>query len=443
MNEKDLMRQALSAYGLDRQAIYQAARSKGAARLPKGEPAMMRKRKLTIALALTLAAACLGGGVYAAGVLLNAGQAAEAAGESEVAALFDSADAVTVNETQSDAGYDVTLLGLVTGEHLTDGWSSYWPDGQPRNGTTYAMVAVQKSDGAPMPELGSADDPFAPAGSFAQQRLAIPELSPVDYWLSPERQDAVVDGVHYILIACDNVEIFADREVALCISTGSPFYSAAAFAYDETTGAITAVPDYAGINLVFDLPLDPAAADPAAAQEFVDTWRNGGPESSEPEPGTPESEAQPTDEQLADMESSMNLYDRLCQFSQAVPDIGTKTASRTVPLLTESTEENPLPAGPGWYFGTMADEEFCNFVIGNAGLEGDALRAAIEDNYPVGEPRISSMSSSDTERYVYLVRRSEDDSMTAERWDLPCDDEELNALLDDWIAENAAAQPGA
>ena len=41
----------------------------------------MKKRKLTVALALALAAACLGGGVYAAGVLLSAPQAAEAMGD--------------------------------------------------------------------------------------------------------------------------------------------------------------------------------------------------------------------------------------------------------------------------------------------------------------------------------------------------------------------------
>ena len=75
-------------------------------------------------LALALAAACLGGGVYAAGVLLSAPQAAEAMGESDVAALFEGDEAVAVNQTQSDAGYDVTLLGLATGEHLTDTWSS-------------------------------------------------------------------------------------------------------------------------------------------------------------------------------------------------------------------------------------------------------------------------------------------------------------------------------
>ena len=185
MTEKDLMEKALSAYGLDRQAICRAAQCAGAARLPKGEPDM-KKRKLPVAIAVVLAAACLGGGVYAAGVLMNASQAAEAMGESDVAALFEGDEAVAVNETQSDAGYDVTLLGLVTGEHLTENWNSSWGDDGPENGTTYAVVAVRKSDGTPMPEVTDAADDFYPSETFAQPVLAIPELDPMAYTLHVE-----------------------------------------------------------------------------------------------------------------------------------------------------------------------------------------------------------------------------------------------------------------
>ena len=67
MNERDLMRRAISACGLDRQAICRAARREGAARLQKGEPDM-KKRKLTVAAAVVLAAACLGGRGCGAGV---------------------------------------------------------------------------------------------------------------------------------------------------------------------------------------------------------------------------------------------------------------------------------------------------------------------------------------------------------------------------------------
>ena len=146
MNEYDLMRNALSRYGLDRGAVYRAARQAGAVAATKGAPTMKKSR--VTGFAAVLAAVCLGAGVCAAGYYLTAGQAAREMGESAVAQLLESPDAVTINETQTDAGYDVTLLGMVTGEHLTDAWSSYWNGDVPQNGTTYAVLSVSRSDGS-------------------------------------------------------------------------------------------------------------------------------------------------------------------------------------------------------------------------------------------------------------------------------------------------------
>ena len=84
----------------------------------------MRTHKRPIAFALVAAAACFGVGVYAASNLLSGREVAAAAGNAPLADLFDDPAAITVNETQSDAGYDVTLLGLVSGENLNEHWSS-------------------------------------------------------------------------------------------------------------------------------------------------------------------------------------------------------------------------------------------------------------------------------------------------------------------------------
>lgn len=413
MNERDLMRRAISACGLDRQAICRAARREGAARLQKGEPDM-KKRKLTVAAAVVLAAACLGGGVYAAGVLLNAPQAAEAMGESDVAALFEGDEAVAVNQTQSDAGYDVTLLGLATGEHLTDTWSSGWTDGEPENGTTYAVVAVRKSDGTPMPEVTDAADDFYPSETFAQPVLAIPELDPMAYTLHVEGIYMTADGVRYLLVACDNVEIFADRDVVLCVSTGGSGFSNFAFHYDEATGAIAAKPDYAGVNLVFDLPLDAAKADPAAAQAFLDEWQ------AKPSSGV----------SWQDRADTSALHSLMEKYPEAVRAIGTQTNVETAPYRQEAPE-GYWDIGPGWYFGDPDDQ-----VYGSYGVGGDL---GAQSGPAVGETWLSSMNtdSNAQERWVYLMTRNEDDSMTAERWDLPYDAQELYRQLNAWIAENA------
>ncbi|MBE5036772.1 hypothetical protein INF35_03090 [Subdoligranulum sp. DSM 109015] len=384
MKESDLMRNALSAYGLDRQAICRAARREGAARLPKGEPDM-KKRKLPVAVAVVLAAACLGGGVYAAGVLMDAPQAAEAVGESDVAALFEGEGAVAVNETQSDGGYDVTLLGLVTGDHLTDTWSSGWTDGEPDNGTTYAVVAVRKSDGTPMPELSDESDPFRLSNSFAQMRLAIPDLQPAQYWLNPERRDVVRDGVRYLFLGCDNVEMFADRDVVLCVSTGGAFYNTEAFRFDETTGAITADPDYAGVNLVFDLPLDEGKADPEAARAWIDEWKAGGPEQAE------------TAENPNDEEPHAATDDAMERVSAMTP-AEIRAAGTLLDTQTAAPADGNL--GSGWYF---ADGAYLS-----------------RDSWTEGETELVWQTSSDgTTVTAQVLVKNEDGTMTSEIWQLP------------------------
>lgn len=56
MKEHELLHRAMNAYGLDREAIRQAARCRGAARLHKGGTSM--KRKWTAAAAVLAACLC-------------------------------------------------------------------------------------------------------------------------------------------------------------------------------------------------------------------------------------------------------------------------------------------------------------------------------------------------------------------------------------------------
>ena len=222
------------------------------------------------------------------------------------------------------------------------------------------------------------------------------------------------DGVRYLLVACDNVEIFADRDVVLCVSTGGSGFSNFAFHYDEATGAITAEPDYAGVNLVFDLPLDAAKADPTAAQAFLGEWQ------AKPSSGV----------SWQDRADTSALHSLMEKYPEAVRAIGKQTNVETAPYRQEAPE-GYRDIGPGWYFGDPDDQVYGSYSVG-----GDL---GAQSGPAVGETWLSSMNtdSNAQERWVYLMTRNEDDSMTAERWDLPYDAQELYRQLNAWIAENA------
>lgn len=372
-SERTLLAHAMQAYGLDRAAIAGAARRHGAARYAKGD-SPMRTHKRPIAFALVAAAACFGVGVYAAGNLLSGREVAAAAGNAPLADLFDDPAAIAVNETQSDAGYDVTLLGLVSGENLNEHWSSSWGKAGPA-GRTYAVLAVEHSDGIPMDDLAAEQD-FSLSNSMVWPALAIPDCPPASYWFSPDRQDIVLEGVRYLLVSCDDLTVFADREVVLCVSTGSPFFSTAAFAYDEATGAITPQADYVGVNLVFDLPLDPAEADPQAAKAMLAQWAGAGGEAGTEEPET---------------EAALPTHT-----AEEVRANGTLIATETVAL----TEAPGYSGGKAWFLsggGALA-------VDGIAPGETMPLQTMQPDDAPA--------------ETVILVTRNPDDTLSAETWEL-------------------------
>ncbi len=216
-----------------------------------------------VAAALTITAA-------AAVVLLRPQDVAQQAGNAALAAAFEGGDAVTVNETRTVGDYDVTLMGLVSGEGLSRVESL--SGGVPRD-KTYAVLAYARTDGTAIQE-------------------DVPELtvSPLVEGYAPWALNAwtlgggthtfAQDGTLYYLFECDSIEPFADRTVYLSVYPGTHIPpSAELFDFDEGTGAITAK----GAAALFALPLDPAKADPQKAQEAANDWLQPKPvESQEP-----------------------------------------------------------------------------------------------------------------------------------------------------------------
>ena len=212
--------------------------------------------------------------------MLTPEQTAEKIGDKKLAEAFSGEDAVDINETQHFEKFDVTLMGIASGRDIAEYVTE--KNGEILNDRTYIVTAVSRTDGTPMPE-NTSDEAYGDLQFF---------VSPLIQGCNPALVNVIsMDGVYtefiqddvlYRLTECSNIEIFADRTVYLCVSDGS-FYNEEAYNYDETTGEISRAEDYKGVNALFELPLDPALADPEAAEEYLAPLTGEGEDASEEE----------------------------------------------------------------------------------------------------------------------------------------------------------------
>lgn len=236
------------------------------------------KRFLSVALAAALILA-LSLTAFASWRLLSARDAAEkATGNAALAAAFESEDAVSINKSIDSGDYHFTLHGIVTGEGLSD-FASSSDNLQPER--TYAVFSIAKKDASAMPgpqDKDYGDPPFFVSPLIKGQQPWQVNIASMNGGYS----EIVSDGVLYRLIECDDIEMFADRGLYLCVSTSS-FYDINAFDYDESSGEVRANPSYNGACALFDLPLDASKADPKKADAYLDALLNPPEEPDEPE----------------------------------------------------------------------------------------------------------------------------------------------------------------
>ncbi len=225
-----------------------------------------KKKRIPTILAFSMLGVCLlCGAGFAAQKYLSAHQVAENMENKKLADAFKQEGAVYINETKNDNGYAFTLLGLVSGDGITD----YIPtdDNILLSNRTYAVLAIAHSDGSPMSDISNAE--------YATEHMFVsPFIEGLQPWLcnigslNGACQEIYSDGVIYRLIECDNLEIFADHTIYLCAQTGV-FYDPEAYVYDEASGKISPSEGYDGVNVLFTLPLDAAKADPEAAETYI------------------------------------------------------------------------------------------------------------------------------------------------------------------------------
>ncbi|MCI8859042.1 MAG: hypothetical protein HFI71_05870 [Lachnospiraceae bacterium] len=209
--------------------------------------------------------------VYAAWKYLTPDQVAEVAEDLKLAEAFRGEDAVAVNEVQECGKYRITLLGIVSGKNLSQYISTDYA-GNLQDNRTYVVTAIENADGTKRPDTSDDDygkDPFLVSP-------LIQGLNPKDYniiTMNGSYFEMVEDGIQYRIAECDNVEMFADREIYLCVSDGN-FYNIEAYQYDENSGVISRNESYQGVNALFTLPFDQEKADKQAAEEYLKTLQS-------------------------------------------------------------------------------------------------------------------------------------------------------------------------
>ncbi|PZD97113.1 hypothetical protein DNH61_04285 [Paenibacillus sambharensis] len=222
-------------------------------------------KRFSIGVLVTVCMLVMSMSAFAAIKLISSQQIAGHLGEELLAEAFASSNAVEINESVVSKGYEITLHGIVSGAGLQE-LESPSSDLSPEK--TYAVVSIAKADGSPMPTANDLEYKEVP---FFVSPL-IKGLEPWRYNLASMHgtySEIVTDGIMYRIIECDEVEMFADKGVYLAIISGSSFFSIDAITYDEKTGKMSVRPDYQGVSVLFDLPLDKSKADPAKADAYL------------------------------------------------------------------------------------------------------------------------------------------------------------------------------
>lgn len=203
------------------------------------------------------------GAAYAAYRYLHPSQIAQhVSNNNALARAFKSEDAIEINKTQTTNGYDITLLGMVTGKGL----EPCIPEEKKHEikpEYSYVALKIEKSDASTMENRSFCIAPLIGGVPFKEGNAAT--LGVFSTWF-------VQDGVLYELVQCDNLEIFADRGVWVSVvdSFGN---ENAAFKMDAKSGDYSKVGDYDGTAALFKLPFDVTKADPKAAEAYLDNVR--------------------------------------------------------------------------------------------------------------------------------------------------------------------------
>lgn len=234
----------------------------------KEQTGMKGKRKsMSVAVLVAAVVLCLSSvTVYAAWKYLSPAQVAGEMQDNSLAKAFFSEEALVINESQESGGYRVTLLSMVSGAMISD-YETVLERGSIQEEKTYAVVAIENADGTAFSKPW--EETYENPEFFVSPLIG--GYSPMVYNLASmggSYGEIWSEGILYQLIECDNVEIFADRALYLCVNEGM-FYDAEAYVYENATGEIKRNEEYEGLNALFILPVDETKANPVKAAEYM------------------------------------------------------------------------------------------------------------------------------------------------------------------------------
>ena len=209
-----------------------------------------RGRKMAAACMLAAATVLLSVTGYAAWKYLSPATVAENLGDRKLSEQFEKSEGMIVGDVkQIYGGYAVTLLGVITGENLSD--YPYFTDGVEVTGRCFAVVAIERTDGTPMPKTsdeGYGDISFFVSAYAKGYDPAKVNIATLDGCYS----DFVEDGILYRLVECDDVSNLADCVTYVGV-TDRDFYDPDAYGYDPETGEMIRNTNYKGMNALFEI----------------------------------------------------------------------------------------------------------------------------------------------------------------------------------------------
>lgn len=314
---------------------------------------------------------------YAAWRYFSAKDVAAEIADNRLAQEFEQNNWMDECETQTYGNYDITLLGIVSGDEISSHLSKT-DSGEIDGDKTYMAVAIAHSDGTPMPDSSKTDE---------EQFYVSPYIEGLD----PARYNASVlggnntlfvsDGIQYRLLETDNIECFADRKIYMGVSEGEA-YDDKAYVYDSVSGDISRNESYEGVNALFTLSIDSNLADQKRAAEVI---------------------------------AAMDNYEAGGEYTEILSE-----ADRWVNSITpENIDEKAAPLESSRQ--VLSLSEFAEYVMGEAadGADVDAEAAVLDEYFPdgVGMSEVMTKSAASKEAaYVETYTLNSDDTVTILRY---------------------------